>query len=168
MDDIMVSRGIDSSVARRRHLSFIQESATDCREAAVAICRLGSMTDNEQTYVNSQYAVYTRLGIPVVKTTGREFWGQAGVPFGVDEAPLGPSIAFDSTEGRWYASTINTDSDGIAQGTDLRIAVSRGDDPTEGFIGFKIHLHDATDATDAYGDSPVMGYNGSGFVPKFP
>ena len=112
--------------------------------------------------VNSQYAVYTRLGIPVVKTTGREFWGQAGVPFGVNEAPLGSNIAFDSTEGRWYASTINTDSDGIAQGTDLRIAVSRGDDPTEGFIGFKIHLHDATDATDAYGDSPVMGYNGSG------
>jgi len=109
--------------------------------------------------VNSQYAVYTRLGIPVVKTTGREFWGQAGVPFGVNEAPLGSNIAFDSTEGRWYASTINTDSDGIAQGTDLRIAVSRGDDPTEGFIGFKIHLHDAT---DAYGDSPIMGYNGSG------
>ena len=27
------------------------------------------------------------------------------------------------------------------EGTDLRIAVSRGDDPTEGFIGFKIHIH---------------------------
>ena len=109
--------------------------------------------------VNSDYAVYTKLGVPVERMTGREFWRRAGVPFGVDEAPIGPSIAFDSTEGRWYASTINTDSDGIAQGTDLRIAVSRGDDPTEGFIGFKIHLHDAT---DAYGDSPIMGYNGSG------
>src|SRR5450432_2203394 len=109
--------------------------------------------------VNSDYAVYTRLGIPVVQISGREFWRQAGVPFGVDEAPIGPSVAFDSTEGRWYASAINTDSDGIAQGTDLRIAVSRGDDPTEGFIGFKIHLHDAT---DAYGNEPVMGYNGSG------
>jgi len=109
--------------------------------------------------VNSDYAVYTRLGIPVVQISGREFWRQAGVPFGVDEAPIGPSVAFDSTEGRWYASAINTDSDGIAQGTDLRIAVSRGDDPTEGFIGFKIHIHNAKDAG---GELPVIGYNGSG------
>ena len=93
--------------------------------------------------VNSDYAVYTRLGIPVVQISGREFWRQAGVPFGVDEAPIGPSIAFDSTEGRWYASAVNIASDGVTQGTDLRIAVSRGDDPTEGFIGFKIHLHNA-------------------------
>ena len=109
--------------------------------------------------VNSDYAVYTRLGIPVVQISGREFWRQAGVPFGVDEAPLGPSIAFDSTEGRWYASAVNTASDGATQGTDMRIAVSRGDDPTEGFIGFKIHLHDLYVAN---GDQPVMGYNGSG------
>jgi hypothetical protein len=33
------------------------------------------------------------------------------------------------------------------------------DDPTEGFIGFKIHLHDAQEAG---GDLPVIGYNGSG------
>jgi hypothetical protein len=109
--------------------------------------------------VNSDYAVYTRLGIPVVQISGREFWGQAGVPFGVDEAPIGPSIAFDSTEGRWYASAVNAASDGLSQGTDLRIAVSRGDDPTEGFIGFKIHLHDLNVAN---GDPPIMGYNGSG------
>jgi hypothetical protein len=45
------------------------------------------------------------------------------------------------------------------------IAVSRGDDPTEGFIGFKIHLHDLYVAN---GDSPVMGYNGSGlFLTSF-
>ena len=109
--------------------------------------------------VNSDYAVYTRLGIPVVQISGREFWRQAGVPFGVDEAPIGPSIAFDSTEGRWYASAVNTASDGATQGTDMWIAVSRGDDPTEGFIGFKIHLHKLNVAN---GDSPIMGYNGSG------
>ncbi|MEA2263020.1 MAG: hypothetical protein QOJ51_5845 [Acidobacteriaceae bacterium] len=115
--------------------------------------------------VNNHYAVYTKQGIPVVQMTGGEFWGQAGVPFGVDEAPLGPSIAFDSTEGRWYASAINAASDGLSQGTDLRIAVSRGDDPTEGFIGFKIHLHDLNVAN---GDPPVMGYNGSGvFLTSF-
>src|SRR2546430_2428984 len=111
--------------------------------------------------VNNHYAVYTKQGIPVVQTTGGEFWGQAGVPFGVNDSPVDPNIVFDSTEGRWYASTINEFSGTatVIQGTDLRIAVSRGDDPTEGFIGFKIHLHDAT---DAYGDSPIMGYNGSG------
>ncbi len=115
--------------------------------------------------VNSDYAVYTRQGMPVVQMTGAEFWGQAGVPFGVDEAPIGPSIAFDSTEGRWYASAINIASDGLSQGTDLRVAVSRGDDPTEGFIGFKIHLHDLNVAN---GDSPTMGYNGSGvFLTSF-
>ena len=115
--------------------------------------------------VNNHYAVYTKQGIPVMQMTGGEFWGQAGVPFGVDEAPIGPTIAFDSTEGRWYASAINTASDGLSQGTDLRIAVSRGDDPTEGFIGFKIHLHDLNVAN---GDSPVMGYNGSGvFLTSF-
>jgi hypothetical protein len=109
--------------------------------------------------VNSDYAVYTKLGVPVERMTGREFWRRTGVPFGVDEAPIGPSIAFDSTEGRWYASTINAASDGATQGTVLRIAVSRGDDPTEGFIGFKIHLHDLNVAN---GDAPIMGYNGSG------
>jgi len=109
--------------------------------------------------VNSNYAVYTRTGVPVQRMTMREFWGQAGVPFGLDEAPVGPSVAFDSTEGRWYVSAINTTADGLAQGTDLRVAVSRGDDPTEGFIGFKIHLHDLYVAN---GDQPMMGYNGSG------
>ena len=109
--------------------------------------------------VNNHYAVYTKQGIPVVQMTGGEFWGQAGVPF-VNDSPVDPNIVFDSTEGRWYASTINIDSDGIAQGTDLRIAVSRGDDPTEGFIGFKIHLRDANGVTN--GDLPVIGYNGSG------
>src|SRR5437660_3361077 len=111
--------------------------------------------------VNNHYAVYTKQGIPVVQMTGGEFWGQAGVPFGVNDSPVDPNIVFDSTEGRWYASTINAFSDGVTvgQGNDLRIAVSRGDDPTEGFIGFKIHLHDAQDAG---GDLPVIGYNGSG------
>ena len=109
--------------------------------------------------VNSNYAVYTRQGVPVQRMTMREFWGQAGVPFGLDEAPLGPYVAFDSTEGRWYVSAINTTADGLAQGNDLRVAVSRGDDPTEGFIGFKIHLHDLYVAN---GDAPIMGYNGSG------
>jgi hypothetical protein len=97
--------------------------------------------------------------MPVVQMTGGEFWSQAGVPFGVDEAPIGPSIAFDSTEGRWYACAVNTAADGLSQGTDLRFAVSRGDDPTEGFIGFKIHLHDLNVAN---GDSHMIGYNGSG------
>ena len=112
--------------------------------------------------VNNHYAIYTRLGIPVVQMTGGEFWGQAGVPFGVNDSPVDPNVVFDSTEGRWYASTMNTFSDGVtvAQGTDLRIAVSRGDDPTEGFIGFKIHLRDANGVTN--GDLPVIGYNGSG------
>ena len=115
--------------------------------------------------VNSNYAVYTRQGVPVEQMTGREFWLRSGVPFGLDEAPVGPSLAFDSIEGRWYASAINTASDGLSQGTDLRIAVSRRDDPTEGFIGFKIHLHDLNVAN---GDAPVMGYNGSGlFLTSF-
>ena len=112
--------------------------------------------------VNNHYAVYTKQGIPVVQMTGGEFWGQAGVPFGVNDSPIDPNIVFDSTEGRWYASTINTFSDGVTarQGTDLRIAVSRGDDPTEGFVGFKIHLRDANGVTN--GDLPLIGYNGSG------
>ena len=56
-------------------------------------------------------------------------------------------------------------SDGLSQGTDLRIAVCRGDVPSEGFIGFKILLQDLYVAT---GDSPVMGYNGSGlFLTSF-
>jgi hypothetical protein len=115
--------------------------------------------------VNSNYAVYTRTGVPVQRMTMREFWRRSGVPFGLDEAPLGPYVAFDSTEGRWYVSAINTTADGLAQGTDLRVAVSRGDDPTEGFIGFKIHLHKLNVAN---GDSPVMGYNGSGlFLTEF-
>jgi hypothetical protein len=111
--------------------------------------------------VNNHYAVYTKQGIPVVQMTGGEFWGQAGVPFGINDSPIDPNIVFDPTEGRWYASTINTFSDGVTarQGTDLRIAVSRGDDPTEGFTGFIIHLHDAKDAA---GDLPIIGYNGSG------
>jgi hypothetical protein len=112
--------------------------------------------------VNNHYAVYTKQGIAVVQMTGGEFWGQAGVPFGVNDSPIDPNIVFDSTEGRWYASTSNTFSDGVTvgQGSDLRIAVSRGDDPTEGFIGFKIHLRDANGDTN--GDLPVIGYNGSG------
>ena len=112
--------------------------------------------------VNNHYAVYTKQGIPVVQMTGGEFWAQAGIPFGVNDSPVDPNIVFDSTEGRWYASTINVFSDGltVAQGTDLRIAVSRGDDPTEGFIGFKIHLRDANGVTN--GDLPLIGYNGSG------
>jgi hypothetical protein len=112
--------------------------------------------------VNNHYAVYTKQGIPVVQMTGGEFWGQAGVPFGVNDSPVDPNIVFDSTEGRWYASTANVFYDGVtfSQGTDLRIAVSRGDDPTEGFIGFKIHLRDANGVTN--GDLPVIGYNGSG------
>ena len=111
--------------------------------------------------VNNHYGVYTKQGIPVVQMTGGEFWGQAGVPFGVNDSPLDPNIVFDSTEGRWYASTANVFYDGVtfSQGTDLRIAVSRGDDPTEGFIGFKIHIHNAKEAG---GDLPVIGYNGSG------
>src|SRR6202049_1325701 len=57
--------------------------------------------------VNSNYAVYTRTGVPVQRMTMREFWRRSGVPFGLDEAPLGPSVAFDSTEGRWDVSAIN-------------------------------------------------------------
>ena len=112
--------------------------------------------------VNNHYAVYTKQGIPVVQMTGGEFWGQAGVPFADNDSPVDPNIVFDSTEGRWYASTINEFSGTatVIQGTDLRIAVSRGDDPTEGFIGFKIQLRDANGATN--GDLPVIGYNGSG------
>ena len=112
--------------------------------------------------VNNHYAVYTKQGIPVVQMTAGEFWGQAGVPFGVNDSPLDPNIDFDPIEGRWYASSINTFSDGVTacQGTDLRIAVSRGDDPTQGFIGFKIHLRDADGVTN--GDLPLLGYNGLG------
>jgi hypothetical protein len=112
--------------------------------------------------VNNHYAVYTKQGIPVVQMPGGEFWGQAGVPFGVNDSPLDPHIVFDPAEGRWYASTINAFSDGVtvAQGTDLRIAVSQGDDPTEGFIGFKIHLREANGVTN--GEWPIIGYNGSG------
>ena len=111
--------------------------------------------------VNNHYAVYTKQGIPVVQMTGTEFWSQAGVPFGTNDSPLDPNIVFDSTEGRWYASTKNVSSDGVtvSEGTDLRIAVSRGEDPTEGFIGFKFHIHNAKHAG---GDLPVIGYNGSG------
>ena len=111
--------------------------------------------------VNNHYGVYTKQGNPVVQMTGGEFWRQAGVPFGVNESPLDPTIVFDPTQGRWYATTINAFSDGVtwSQGTDLRIAVSRGDDPTEGFIGFKIHLHNVQDAG---GEGPILGYNGSG------
>ena len=111
--------------------------------------------------VNNHYGVYTKQGNPVVQMTGGEFWRQAGVPFGVNDSPIDPSIVFDPTQGRWYATTINAFSDGVtwSQGTDLRIAVSRGDDPTEGFIGFKIHLHDVQDAG---GEGPILGYNGSG------
>jgi len=47
----------------------------------------------------------------------------------------------------------------VESGTDLRIAVSRGDDPTEGFIGLKIPLHNVKDAG---GEGPMLGYNGSG------
>jgi hypothetical protein len=111
--------------------------------------------------VNNHYAVYTKQGIPVVQMTGGEFWAQAGVPFGVNDSPLDPTIVFDPTEGRWYATAINVSSDGVtwSQGTDLRIAVSRGGDPTEGFIGFNIHLHNVQDAG---GEAPILGYDGSG------
>ena len=111
--------------------------------------------------VNNHYAVYTKQGTPVVQMTGGEFWGQAGVPFGVNDSPVDPNIVFDPSAGRWYASSANVFNDGVtlSQGTDLRIAVSRGDDPTEGFVGVKIHVHDAQDAV---GELPVIGYNGSG------
>jgi hypothetical protein len=111
--------------------------------------------------VNNHYAIYTKQGVPVAQMTGGEFWSQAGVPFGVNESPVDPTIVFDPTEGRWYAAIINVLSDGVTvtYGTDLRIAVSRRDDPTEGFIGFKIHLHNVQDAD---GESPTLGFNGSG------
>jgi hypothetical protein len=111
--------------------------------------------------VNNHYAVYTKQGVPIVQMTGGEFWAQAGVPFGINDSPLDPNIVFDPVEGRWYASTKNAFSDGVtvSEGTDLRFAISRGDDPTEGFIGFKIQLHDPMVAG---GELPVIGYNGSG------
>jgi len=49
--------------------------------------------------VNNHYAVYTKQGIPVVQMTGGEFWGQAGVPFGVNESPVDPPIVFRSHRG---------------------------------------------------------------------
>jgi hypothetical protein len=168
------SNAVPKPVATIRH--NFRGSTRDCGSDGYVFPPGGSYCDKPDTsgaigphyfveMVNSQYAVYTKQGIPVVQMTGGEFWGQAGVPFGVDEAPIGPSIAFDSTEGRWYASAVNTASDGLSQGTDLRFAVSRGDDPTEGFIGFKIHLHDLNVAN---GDSHVIGYNGSGvFLTSF-
>jgi hypothetical protein len=168
------SDAVPKPLATIRH--NFRGSARDCGSDGYQFPPGGSYCDKPDTsgaigpdhfveMVNSDYAVYTRLGIPVVQISGREFWRRTGVPFGVDEAPLGPSIAFDATEGRWYASAINAASDGLSQGTDLRIAVSRGDDPTEGFIGFKIHLHDLNVAN---GDSPVMGYNSSGlFLTSF-
>jgi hypothetical protein len=111
--------------------------------------------------INNHYAVYTKQSIPVARMTGGEFWTQAGVPFGVNDSSLDSTVAFDPTEGRWYATAINVSSDGVtwSQGTDLRIAVSRGDDPTEGFIGFNIHLHNVQDAG---GEAPILGYNRSG------
>src|SRR5258708_12305298 len=77
--------------------------------------------------VNNHYAVYTKQGIPVVQMTGGEFWGQAGVPFGVNESPIDPTIVFDPTEGRWYAATITALSAATTsrQATDLRIPLSR-------------------------------------------
>jgi len=62
------------------------------------------------------------------------------------------------------ASTIKQPtSDGIApRGPTCEIARLPGrDDPTEGFIGFKIHLHDAT---DAYGKLARDGLQRLGFV----
>src|ERR1700688_182593 len=168
------SNAVPRPLATIRH--NFRGSTRDCGNDGYVFPPGGSYCDKPDTsgaigphhfveMVNNHYGVYTKQGIPVVQMTGGEFWGQAGVPFGVDEAPIGPSIAFDSTEGRWYATAINTPSDGLSQGTDLRFAVSRGDDPTEGFIGFKIHLHDLNVTN---GDSPTMGYNGSGvFLTSF-
>src|ERR1700688_4195172 len=164
------SNAVPRPLATIRH--NFRGSTRDCGNDGYVFPPGGSYCDKPDTsgaigphhfveMVNNHYGVYTKQGIPVVQMTGGEFWGQAGVPFGVNDSPVDPNIVFDSTEGRWYASTANVFYDGVtfSQGTDLRIAVSRGDDPTEGFIGFKIHIHNAKDAG---GDLPVIGYNGSG------
>jgi len=76
----------------------------------------------------NNHSPYTKQGIPVVQMTGGEFWGQAGVPFGVNESPVDPTIVFDPTRVDGMQHTVNVLSDGVtwSQGTEPEIAVSRG------------------------------------------
>lgn len=86
--------------------------------------------------VNRRFVVYDKTTTALISSsTLNQFWLDAGVV--TPNAAFEPRVTFDSTSGRWFASSIllnAADPDNL--GNSLLLGVSNTSDPTQGWQGF--------------------------------
>lgn len=103
--------------------------------------------------LNGHYAVYRKSnGSRIASSSLDQFWRDAGAPprgFAID-----PRVVFDPVANRWYASTLSLNSGNAPD--DLLFAVSRDDDPTQGWAAFRVPF---TGPVGTFADFPTLGFN---------
>ena len=87
--------------------------------------------------VNRRFAVYDKTTTALLSSsTLNQFWLDAGVV--TSNAAFDPSIVYDPTSSRWFASSVLTNAaDANNLGNSLLIGVSNTSDPTQGWQGFE-------------------------------
>jgi hypothetical protein len=103
--------------------------------------------------LNGHYAAYRKNnGSRIASSSLDQFWRDGGA------APRGfvvdPRVVFDPVANRWYASTLSINSGNGPD--DLLFAVSREDDPTQGWVGFSVPF---AGPVGTFGDFPTLGFN---------
>jgi hypothetical protein len=106
--------------------------------------------------LNGHYAAYRKNdGSRVASSSLEQFWIDGGVTprgFVVDSRVL-----FDPAANRWYASSLSIN---FGNGPDdLLFAVSRDDDPTQGWSAFSVPF---AGPVGTFGDFPTLGFNSDG------
>ncbi len=107
--------------------------------------------------LNGTYAVYSKEdGSTELRNTLDEFWTAAGVS--LEGFLTDPRVLHDSASGRWFASTLEIRGD-VNTADRLLLAVSLGEDVTEGWAGFAFVF---VGAINNKADFPTLGLNGEG------
>jgi hypothetical protein len=107
--------------------------------------------------LNGHYAVYLKKDGTRVRSTGLGvFWNEAGAP--VRGAITDPRVLFDPFGKRWYASAFSIN---FGNGPDdLLFAVSKSEDPTQGWAGFTVPFAGPVGIT--FIDFPTLGFDRDG------
>jgi hypothetical protein len=119
--------------------------------------------------INGRYAVYNKtgngnsnsaVGSPLFSSTLNQFWIAAGVPNFIS-ATSDPRLVFDPSSQSWFAASVDSGTNsappiGFIKNNFL-LAVSKTDNPLDGWTGFKI-AGDPTRLTDF----PTLGLNQDG------
>lgn len=111
--------------------------------------------------INGGYAVFSKTGGLVSRTTDQNFWNAAGVGAAAAPGVFDPRIQYDASSGHWFASELASSTSAGNINNQLLVAVSKTSDLTQGFNGFAFNTFSGT-SQNFFADFDTLGVNSQG------